>query len=212
MSIRDFPITDAVVGPIIIGGEVENPTPMMHARRMLESLGIDLNDPNWCETPERFVRYLNEFRVPYNAVEILKTFPSDTVHADSMVVQSNIPFRAVCAHHLLPFVGRAHVGYIPKDRVVGLSKLTRLVHAVSHESPSLQELIGDKVADELMEVLQPLGAMCVISAEHMCMACRGVEGIDVVTTTSAIRGVFQSVTAARVEFFNLLQAAQQVKL
>ena len=174
---------------------------------VLGELGVPLNGANFSETPKRFVKYLLEFMKPYNASEILKGFPvEEGFH--SLVVQSRIPFRAVCAHHLVPFFGHASVGYIPTTKVVGLSKLARLVHAVSHASPSLQELICDRVVDDLQAILKPSGAICVIHAEHMCMACRGVAEVGVVTSTASIRGLFKENLALREEFYALCQGAK----
>ena len=123
-----------------------------------------------------------------------------------MVVQVGIPFRACCAHHLLPVLGQAHVGYIPKDRVVGLSKLARIVYGISHRMPSLQEDVCDEITEALMKYLLPVGAMCVISCEHSCMAARGVEEATgcVQTVTSSIKGIFQENYEAREEFYHLI--------
>ena len=120
-----------------------------------------------------------------------------------MIAQSNIPFRMLCEHHLVPAIGRAAIGYIPNKRVVGLSKLTRLVQAVGTERPSLQEYICDKVADLLFEHIDPKGVIVAIKAEHGCMACRGVNSPGVMTMTSSVKGVFRDVPAARDEFFQL---------
>lgn len=190
---------------------VHEPTPedraITFASGMLGALGVDVFDPNFAETAGRFVRYLKEFMQPYDAAAILKAFPTETrAREQPMVVQSNIPFRAMCAHHLVPFIGRAHVGYVPTSTLVGLSKLARLVAAVSHKSPSLQEYIGEQIADDLHKHLKPRGVIVVINAEHMCMACRGVAELNVMTTTSSLRGVFEE-AVVREEFFKLIDLA-----
>lgn len=192
-----------------------NPTMMQDAaktkaeyamREVLVYMGFDTTNENFLDTHKRFVKYLMEFHHDYNPQEILKTFPVEPGF-HSLVVQSRIPFRAVCAHHLVPFFGHASVGYIPHEKVVGLSKLARLVEAVSHSTPSLQEIICDTVVDTLQTTLQPQGAICVIHAEHMCMACRGIAEVGVVTSTSSIRGLFKTELALREEFYELCKGA-----
>lgn len=181
-------------------------------RDVLYQLGIDLEDENFRDTPERFVKYLAEFLQPYDYTEILKSsFSTKGGEYHGMVIQSNIPFRAVCAHHLLPFFGHAHIGYIPSHRVVGLSKLARLVRAAGLQKPSIQETITDDIADALYEELQCRGVIVVISAVHTCMTARGVAAPNVPTTTSTVRGVYRDVPAAREEFFNALSSGNKLK-
>lgn len=171
-------------------------------------------DENFHDTPRRWLSYLAEYFQPYEAAADLgKSFPApqgttgDTLYRHGMVVQAGIPYRAVCAHHLLPVLGRAHVGYIPSDRVVGLSKLSRLVQGISHRRPSLQEDVCNEVVDMLTQFLHPVGAICVITAEHGCMAARGVSEPTrcVSTATSAVRGAFAEKPEAREEFFELVR-------
>jgi GTP cyclohydrolase I len=165
------------------------------------------------DTPKRFLKYLVEFFQPFDPKEIIKDgfehITDEGIHG--VVVQSNIPFRMACEHHLLPATGRAAVGYLPGDRVIGLSKITRLVQAFGTERPSLQEVIGEKIANAFMHHVQAKGAMVVINAEHGCMACRGVNKPGVVTTTSVVKGVFRDVPAIRAEFFELVRLAQEAK-
>lgn len=173
---------------------------------ILKELGHDLSDPSLAETPKRVAKALLEFHQPFDARAILKDgFASTEGTLNEMVVQAGIPFRMLCEHHLLPAIGRANVGYIPTKRVVGLSKLTRLVQAIGTEKPSLQEAICDRTAALLEEHLAPRGVMVVISAEHSCMACRGVNSPGVDTVTSSLRGAFRDVQAARQEFFELVK-------
>lgn len=177
---------------------------------VLAALGVPLLDPNFQETASRFVKYLQEFMQPYNAEQLLKCFPvEDDFH--SLVVQSKIPFRAVCAHHLVPFFGHACIGYVPKARVVGLSKLARLVEAVSHSTPSLQEVICDTIANDMQTTLEPHGVIVTIHAEHMCMACRGIAEVGVVTSTASIRGLFKENAILRSEFYELCKGASHYK-
>jgi GTP cyclohydrolase I len=179
---------------------------VMHMKGVLLELGFDVQDENFVGTPERFVKYLLEYHNPHQDLEgILKTGFSQERY-EGMVVQTNIPFRTICPHHLLPVIGKAHVGYISTTHVVGLSKLTRIVHAVGIEKPRMQEDITDILADLLMTELKAKGSIVVISAEHMCMSGRGVAAYEVPTMTSSVRGVFREVgERAREEFFALLK-------
>ena len=183
----------------------------MHA--VLEMLNLPItHDENFTDTPKRFLKYLQHYTQPYDPEKDLGvTFPlsrpRQRVVDRAMVVQVGIPYRAVCAHHLLPVLGTAHVGYIPADRVVGLSKLSRIVYGFSHAMPSLQEDVCDEITEALRHYLKPVGAMCVIEAEHGCMAARGVEEATgcVQTVTSSIKGVFIENAEAREEFYHLVQ-------
>ena len=174
---------------------------------VLEYLGLDLTDENFADTPERWFKYLESFCQPYDPeIDLCKAFeaPVENAYAHAMVVQTNIPYPAVCAHHLVPVLGFCHLGYIPSGRVVGLSKLTRLVRGVAKSAPSLQENVGNEIADALVHYLGALGSIVVITAEHGCMACRGVAQLGIFTTTASIRGVFQDDPKARQEFYNLV--------
>lgn len=175
--------------------------------QIMDDLGLDATkEPGLLETPRRFIDYLLEFAQPLNAEKILGDgFEVDSTGYHSMVVQTSIPFRMICEHHLLPAIGRAALGYVPGARVIGLSKLTRLVQAVGTEKPSIQEAICDRVANLLDKHLTPKGVIVVLRAEHTCMACRGVNSPGVLTTTSAVRGIFRDVPAARSEFFDLIR-------
>jgi len=180
--------------------------------RTLTRAGIDLEDPNFKNTPARWLNYLGHYLRPYIPEQDLGvTFPpkGQSKFSNAMIVQVGIPYRAVCAHHLLPVLGTAHVGYIPGESVVGLSKLTRLVWGITHAMPSLQEDVCNEVTDALMDHLDPLGAMCVISAEHGCMSARGVEEASgcIETVTSSIKGVFIDQHEVRQEFYSLIGVA-----
>ncbi len=178
---------------------------------VLNTLGLTPDNENFADTARRFLKYLVHYTEAYMpAIDLQITFPAKRQAKDiydrALVVQVGIPYRAICAHHLLPVLGTAHVGYCPKDRVVGLSKLTRLVYGISHATPSLQEDVCDEITDALMNFLKPVGAMCVITAEHGCMSARGVEEAPgcVSTVTSSIKGVFQTDFNAREEFYRLV--------
>ena len=163
------------------------------------------NDPSTEETHMRFVKYLLEFNQPFPMEKVFgSTFQVQKGH-HSMVIQRKIPFRMICEHHLLPAMGEAFLGYVPADRVLGLSKLTRLVQAVGVGMPSLQEHIADRICDLMDDHLRPKGTMLVIRAEHGCMACRGVNSPGVDTVTSVVRGVFRDNHVAREEFLSLIK-------
>lgn len=162
------------------------------------------------KTPARFIKYLLEYLNPFEPARILGDgFKGPANHGiHGLIAQCNIPFRMICEHHLLPAFGLAHVGYIPRQKVVGLSKLARLVDGAGTHRPSMQELIGEKIADALMSCLDANGAVVMIEAEHTCMACRGVNAPGVITSTQVIRGVFRDVPAAREEFMALVASAK----
>jgi len=131
----------------------------------------------------------------------LTTFPNDEGY-DEMVLARSIPVQSVCEHHLLPFVGVAHVGYLPGERILGLSKLARVVELFARR-PQVQERLTQQVADWLQTRLHPRGLGVIIEAEHLCMSVRGVRTAGVSTITSALDGHLRDDTAARAEFFSL---------
>lgn len=174
-----------------------------HVRAIMELLRLDLDDPNLVGTPERVARaYIELFAgVHADREPVFRTFPN-TERYSQIVSVRDIPFYSLCAHHLLPFFGRAHVAYIPAERIVGLSKLARLVEFYARR-PQLQERMTEQVIGCLATELKPQGAMVVVQAQHLCMEMRGVQKPGAVTTTSAIRGVFRD-RAVREEFLQLL--------
>lgn len=184
--------------------------------KALKTLGLPVDtDENFLHTARRWVKYIESYSQAYDPVKDLEiTFPlrgtAQDVYDRTMIVQVGIPYRAVCAHHLLPVLGTAHVGYIPKERVVGISKLSRLVYGISHTRPSLQEDVCHSITAHLMQHLEPIGAMCVISAEHGCMAARGIEEASgcIQTVTSSVKGVFIEKIDAREEFYQLAALGQ----
>lgn len=175
-------------------------------RMMLEAIGEDPDREGLRETPARVARMYAEIfsgmqEDPRQYFEVL--FNEDH---DELVLIKDIPFYSMCEHHLVPFYGVAHVGYIPKGgRVVGLSKLARALEAVA-KRPQLQERITSTVADCIMEQLQPYGVVVVIEAEHMCMTMRGVKKPGAKTVTSAVRGIFATDPMARAEAFQLIRS------
>jgi GTP cyclohydrolase IA len=130
------------------------------------------------------------------------TFPNDEGY-DELVVARDIPFHSLCEHHLLPFHGVAHVGYIPSGSITGISKLARLVDAYA-KRPQVQERLTAQIADTLMDRIKPQGVIVVVEAEHLCMAVRGVRKPGAKTLTSAVRGVLERSASTRAEAMNLI--------
>jgi GTP cyclohydrolase I len=169
------------------------------AADFLSALGIKLDGEELRDTPARMARaYAELFDSPPLR---LTTFPNDEGY-DELVLARDIPFRTVCAHHLLPFSGVAHVGYLPGDRILGLSKLARLVEYWAAR-PQTQERLTKQVADHLDAQLKPRGAGVVLEAEHSCMTIRGVRAVGSTTITSALSGTLRSDARSRAEFLAL---------
>lgn len=175
-----------------------------HVRALLEELELDLGDPNLTDTPVRVAKmYLEMFHgLKEGAKPKITTFPNDEGY-HGMVMEKEIPFYSMCSHHLVPFYGHAHIAYIPTDRIIGLSKLPRIVEFYA-KRPQLQERLTEQVVTFLEQELRPLGAMVVIEARHMCVEMRGVKKPGAVTVTSAIRGSFLD-RPVREEFLDLLR-------
>lgn len=183
----------------------EKPEPMIspeEAARMLLEQTTGLNgDSHGLNTPKRFVAMLRELTT---APEFEFTvFPNED-GVDEIVTVQDIPFVSVCNHHVVPFVGVAHIGYIPNAKLVGLSKFARVVRYYSKRL-QVQERLTQQVADYLMENLDPLGVAVILEAEHMCMTIRGVQTPGTKTTTSAMKGVFADHDkTAKDEFLRLI--------
>lgn len=176
-------------------------------RALLDTLGLDLADPHLAETPARVARALEELFAGLrpDAEPDLRTFPNDAA-SRGLVAVTDVPFYSVCAHHLLPFFGVAHVGYLPGDRLVGLSKLARAVEYFARR-PQVQERLTAEVADFLADRLRPAGVMVVLEGRHLCMEMRGVAKAGAVTTTTAARGAFAD-DGRRREFLDMLHGAR----
>ena len=169
------------------------------AADFLTALGVDLSREELRDTPGRMARAYEEL---FDARPLrLTTFPNDEGY-DELVLARAIPFRTVCEHHLLPFSGVAHVGYLPGERILGLSKLARLVHHFAAR-PQTQERLTKQVADCLISRLQAQGVGVVLEAEHSCMTLRGVRAHGAKTVTSALLGTLRSDSRSRAEFFAL---------
>jgi GTP cyclohydrolase I len=173
-------------------------------RLILEGLGLEPESERLRSTPERVARMYDEL------LSGLLVDPADVLDVvfeerhDELVLVRDISFASICEHHLVPFIGRAHVGYIPNanGQVTGLSKLSRLVDVVSKQ-PSMQERITTTIADTLEAVLSPRGVLVLIEAEHYCMTMRGVRKPGAVTVTSAVRGLMRSDPRSRAEVMAL---------
>lgn len=175
-----------------------------HVRGILSALGLDLRDPNLAETDLRVAKmYIEMFHgLEEGAEPKVTTFPNDEGYSH-MVMEKQLPFYSMCAHHLVPFYGHAHIAYIPRDRIIGLSKFSRILEFYA-KRPQLQERLTEQVVRYLEEKLNPLGAMVVIEARHLCVEMRGVKKPGALTVTSAIRGVFHR-KPVREEFLDLLR-------
>ena len=168
-------------------------------RNLLVALGRDPDDEHLAETPRRVARAFQEQLTPTDFDPTC--FPNDEGY-DELVMVRDIPFHSLCEHHLLPFVGRAHVAYLPRERIVGLSKLARVVEHLSRDL-QVQERMTQQVADWLQERLEPRGVGVVLEAEHMCMRLRGVRTPGTMTVTSALRGTLRDDPRTRTEFLDL---------
>jgi GTP cyclohydrolase I len=173
-------------------------------KEMLELLGEDPNREGLLKTPQRVAKSLKFLTKGYSQdpKEILKQalFTSSN---DEMVVVRDIEFYSMCEHHLLPIIGRVHVAYIPNGKVVGLSKIPRVVEVFARRL-QIQEQLTEQIADAILDAINPKGVAVVVHARHMCMEMRGVEKINSTTVSSALRGLFKSDLKTRNEFFNII--------
>ncbi len=180
-------------------------------RMILEEVDPDPKRPDIQRTPERVADMFEEifagsFKNPEEELKVIFT-----EHHDEIVLVKDIPIYSMCEHHLLPFFGKAHVGYIPKDnRITGLSKLARVVDAYA-KRPQLQERLTTQIADLIMRKLKPYGVIVVIEAEHLCMVMRGVRKPGSYTVTSAVRGIFKENEKTRAEALSLIMTGKPFK-
>jgi len=174
-------------------------------RLFLEGIGEDPNRPGIEETPDRVARMCEDIfggteKDPRKELTILRGEKHDEI-----ILLRDIPLYSVCEHHLLPFLGKAHIAYIPKEgRVTGLSKLARVVDILSRRL-QVQERLTTRIADVINEVLQPRGVMVMIEAEHLCMSIRGIKKPGVRTVTSVVRGIFRENPATRAEAISFIK-------
>ncbi|MDO8885916.1 GTP cyclohydrolase I FolE [Candidatus Oleimmundimicrobium sp.] len=176
-------------------------------RLILEGIGENLSREGLKETPARVSRMCEEIfcginKDPSKVIQIMFS-----ENHNEMVLVKDIPLYSICEHHLMPFIGRAHVAYIPgvKGKITGISKLARVVDVVA-KRPQVQERLTTVVADTLVRMLNPLGVFVVVEAEHLCMSMRGVQKPGALTITSAVRGIFLTNDASRQEALSLIHA------
>jgi GTP cyclohydrolase IA len=172
-------------------------------RTILGAIGEDPDRDGLKDTPERVARmYAEVFGGLKEDPGVVLSTTFDQPH-DEMIIVRDIPFYSMCEHHLMPFAGRADVAYIPSDRVVGLSKIARLVDILSRR-PQIQERLTCLIADYIEDVLEPRGVAARVEAEHMCMTMRGIKKPGSVMVTTVTRGAFRSNDATRAEFFSVI--------
>lgn len=170
---------------------------------ILEGIGEDTNREGLLETPERISRMCEEIFAGLGKTaeaHLSKTFE---FFGENLVIEKDITFYSVCEHHLLPFYGKAHIAYIPNQKVAGLSKLARTVELYA-KKPQIQEKLNTEIVDALMEYLDAKGALVVLEAEHMCMSMRGVKKPGTVTVTSVARGSLEEGLDLRNEAYRLM--------
>ena len=174
-------------------------------RLFLEAIGEDPNREGLQETPQRVARMCDEVLqgMSIDPTQVIKVLKSED--HDEIVLVKDIPFHSICEHHLLPFVGVAHVAYIPEgSRVTGISKLARIVEVLSRKL-QVQERLTTAVAETIMQSLRPKGALAILEAEHMCMTMRGVKKPGAKPVTSVVRGIFRENPATRAEAMALIR-------
>jgi GTP cyclohydrolase I len=188
----------------LIGADVSPPIDLeaaeLAARDLLAALGADLSSDGLRETPARIARAYAELLTPtpFNAT----TFPNDGSY-DELLIVRDIPFQSLCMHHMLPFHGIAHVAYLPGERIIGLSKLGRVVDLFARDL-QVQERLTTQIADWIDGTLAPRGVGIILEAEHLCMSMRGVQKPGSRTVTSALRGLVKEDPRTRQEFLSLV--------
>lgn len=203
----------AALSAALAGGGANSDTPAVARARvvdlasaehaaadLLTALGADVDSEHLHETPRRVAQAYAELLspAPFNAT----TFPNDGGY-DELVLVRDIPFQSLCAHHLLPFHGTAHIAYLPGEQIIGLSKLGRVVDLFARDL-QMQERLTTQVADWIEERLEPRGVGVIVQAEHLCMSLRGVQKPGALTVTSALRGIVKDDPRTRQEFLSLV--------
>src|ERR1700716_2081202 len=178
-----------------------------HAREIFETLGMDLSLPGTARTPRRFIKALVDATEGYEGdPNLITAFPTECRGGPdcsiSQVIEGPIPFYSLCEHHALPFHGHAYIGYIAHEHIIGISKLTRLVRLFARRF-TVQERIGQQIADPLDAMLQPHGVAVYLEAHHLCTQMRGVREVAPLTRTTFWRGEYDSNAALRAEFFDV---------
>ena len=179
-------------------------------RRLLTELGEDPDREGLARTPKRVEKALRFLTSGYSAnIDEVLNDALFTVDYNEMVIVKDIDFYSLCEHHLLPFFGKCHIAYIPSNRVIGLSKIPRLVDVFSRRL-QIQERLTNQIADTIREKISPLGVAVVIEATHLCMSMRGVEKQNSFAVTSAMVGAFRSNARTRMEFLELIKLRSAV--
>jgi GTP cyclohydrolase IA len=192
----------APLDPDDLDGQIDHRAVARATRDLLVALGADVESDGLRETPRRMADTYVELLTPRPFT--LTTFPNDEGY-DQLIIVRDIPFQSLCMHHLLPFHGVAHVAYLPSERILGLSKLARVVDLFAR-SLQLQERLTTQVASWLQEQLEPKGVGVVLEAEHLCMSLRGVQKPGARTVTSALHGLVRDDPRTREEFLSLTGA------
>jgi GTP cyclohydrolase IA len=189
--------------------KIDQPRIEAAVREILAAIGEDLERDGVRQTPQRVARMFDEIFAGQNGgAETFLETQFDVDHRE-LILFRDIQFFSMCEHHLMPFVGLAHVAYIPNGRVTGLSKVVRAFKNLAAR-PQVQERLTTQMADLLMDKLQPLGAAVIVEARHLCMEMRGVRSPGSIITTSALRGAFESRESTRMELFTLIKGERQV--
>lgn len=189
--------------PLLTADGIDLPRIERAVREILIAIGEDPDREGLAKTPNRVARAYVELTAGLREEPASHLRTVFTEQYDEVVLLRNISFNSMCEHHLLPFTGRVHVAYLPAGKVVGLSKLARLVDGFARR-PQVQERLTTQIADALMNELQPAGAACVIEATHTCMTIRGAKKPGAAMVTSALRGAFKTNAATRHEVLTLL--------
>lgn len=192
-------LADQRVHDLGVAGTIDLEAAEAAAEALIRALGMDPQSPNLADTPRRVAKAYAELLTPREFT--MTTFANDE-HYDELVLAKQIPFTSVCEHHLLPFIGTASVGYLPGPRILGLSKLARVVEMFARR-PQVQERMTKQIADWLDKQLGPRGVGVVIQAEHTCMTLRGVQARGSLTVTSALTGLLRQDEGTRAEFLAL---------
>ena len=172
-------------------------------RMILEAVGADLNKKDIATTPFRVAEMYEEILSGQNADASKELEVILEQKHDEIILLKGIPLYSLCEHHLLPFIGKAHVAYIPDKRITGLSKIARVVDTLAKRL-QVQERLATEIADVVMKKLKPKGVMVVIEAEHLCMSMRGVNKPGTLTATSVVRGIFRTNSKTRQETLSLI--------
>lgn len=173
-------------------------------RLIIEGIGEDKNRPGIKDTPKRVAKMFAEIFSGLAASEDDLLKPIEGESHDEMVLLKDIPFYSMCEHHLLPFIGKAHIAYIPAGKITGLSEIAKALEHLA-KRPQVQERLTAQLADMIMDKLKPRGCMVVIDAEHLCMSMRGIKKPGSRTVTSAVRGIFRTKQSTREEMLELIQ-------